>query len=239
MLMVSNDQVNDNLKVFLRLGIASLAIVNTNVSAASSMIIWMILDIITSRIRGQEVGFISIPRLCSATVVGLVVITPSAGFVQSGYAILTGSIGGFLIHLFLDGKKRFFRIDDTLDVFSCHGLGGLIGTILTGFFSQSDVNSYIQNGIFYGRPIQLGYQILGTLVTCAYSAACTAVILLLMHFTIGIRIDRMDQVRGLDNATHGIIKQNPTQKFQRVKFYPTKKKIDELNTISVVNIIRQ
>jgi len=106
-----------------------LAIVNTNVSAASSMIIWMTLDAIISKIRAQDIGFISIPRLCSATVVGLVVITPSAGFVQSGYALLMGSIGGFLIHLFLNGKKRFFHIDDTLDVFSCHVLGGLIGTI--------------------------------------------------------------------------------------------------------------
>ena len=93
-------------------------------------------------------------------------------------------------------KKRFFHIDDTLDVFSCHGLGGLIGTILTGLFSQTDVNSQGENGAFYGRPIQLWYQILGILVTCAYSAACTAAILLLMHFTIGIRMNRMGHVRG-------------------------------------------
>ena len=211
-----------------------MAVVNTNVSAASSMITWMVLDIIASKIRGQDVGFISIPRLCSATVIGLVVITPSAGLVQSGYALLEGSIGGFLIYLFLLGKKRFFRIDDTLDAFSCHGLGGLIGTILTGFFSQSEVNNQTQNGVFYGRPIQLCYQILGIVVTCAYSAACTAVILLSMHFTIGIRIDPMDQIRGLDNAAHGIIEPHPIRKFHRVIFHPSKKRTNELNAIATI-----
>ena len=114
-------------------------------------------------------------------------------------------------------------------------MGGLIGTILTGLFCQSDVNGRIQNGTFYGRPIQLWYQILGLLVTCAYSAACTAIILLLMHFTIGIRIDRVDQARGLDNAAHGIIEPNPAQKFQRVKFNSTRRRTDEINTISIVN----
>ena len=106
------------------LGIAALAIVNTNVAAAGSMTIWMILDIAMGKIQGQRSVYVSIPGLCSATVVGLVVITPGAGFVQPGYALLMGVIGGIIIYLFLSGKRRFFHIDDTLDVFSCHGLGG-------------------------------------------------------------------------------------------------------------------
>ncbi|CAF3544128.1 unnamed protein product [Rotaria sp. Silwood1] len=82
-------------------GIASLAIVNTNVAAASSMIMWIILDIILGKAAGQNLGVVSIPGTCSATVVGLVVITPGAGYVQPGYALLIGLIGGCIIYLFL------------------------------------------------------------------------------------------------------------------------------------------
>jgi Amt family ammonium transporter len=89
-------------------------------------------------------------------------------------------------------------------------LGGLVGTILTGVFCQTDVNNNISNGALYGRPIQLWYQTAGILVVIVYSAVCTAVILLPMHYTIGIRINRLDQVRGLDNVAHGV-EEPPTQ----------------------------
>jgi Amt family ammonium transporter len=155
---------------------------------------------------------VSIPGACSGIVVGLVVITPGAGFVQPGYALLMGAIGGAAVFLFLLGKKYYFHIDDTLDVFSCHGLGGLVGTLLTGVFCQTDVNNSVSNGALYGRPIQLWYQTAGILVVIVYSAVCTAAILLPMHFTIGIRINRLDQIRGLDNIAHGvIIEEPPTQ----------------------------
>jgi Amt family ammonium transporter len=192
---------------FSFLGVAALAVANTNLAAASSMIIWIILDIIVGKTRGHNVGMVSIPGACSAIVVGLVVITPGAGYVQPGYALLMGLIGGAGVFLFLLGKKHYFRVDDTLDVFSCHGIGGFIGTMLTGVFCQTDVNSGISNGAIYGQPIQLWYQFAGVLVTCSFSAACTAAILLPMHFIIGIRIDRVDQVRGLDNVAHGVIEQ--------------------------------
>lgn len=198
----------------LSLGTAALAIVNTNVAAAGSMVIWMILDIAVAKLRHQQSFFVSIPGLCSATVVGLVVVTPGAGYVQPGYALLMGVIGGIIIYLFLSGKKRFFHIDDTLDVFSCHGIGGFVGTMLTGLFSQTSVNANGVDGAFYGRPIQLCYQLLGAVITIAYSAACTAVILLILHFTIGIRIPRMDQVRGLDNVAHGVMEVEAPVKIQ-------------------------
>ncbi|CAF3985292.1 unnamed protein product [Rotaria sp. Silwood2] len=217
-------------------GIASLAVVNTNVSAASSMIIWMILDIIIGKSRGNTSGVISIRGLCSATVVGFVVITPAAGYVQPGYALLMGFIGGFIVYLFLDGKKRFFRVDDTLDVFSCHGLGGLIGTILTGLFCQTDVNNNVYNGAFFGNPRQLWYQLLGILITCSYSALCTAVILLLLHFTIGIRIDRVDQVRGLDNIAHGVMEPGQPQTLQEIKMANIRKRIEESNRAATISI---
>ena len=187
------------------LDIASLAVVNSNVAAASSMVIWIILDIIVGRTRNHNVNTVSIPGACSAIVVGLVVVTPGAGYVQPGYALLMGLIGGAVVFFFLLGKKYYFHVDDTLDVFSCHGIGGLVGTILTGLFCQTDINNGIGNGAVYGNPIQLWYQMAGVLVVTGFSIACTAAILLPMHFTIGIRINRVDQVRGLDNVAHGVI----------------------------------
>jgi Amt family ammonium transporter len=191
------------------LGLASLAVVNTNLAAASSMIIWIVLDIIVGKTRNHNVNTVSIPGACSAIVVGLVVITPGAGYVQPGYALLMGVIGGAAVFSFLLGKKHYFHIDDTLDVFSCHGLGGFIGTILTGLFCQTEVNNSISSGVFYGQPKQLWYQVAGVLVVLGFSTACTAAILLPMHFTIGIRISQLDQVRGLDNVAHGVILEEP------------------------------
>ncbi|CAF1175311.1 unnamed protein product [Rotaria sordida] len=217
-------------------GIAALAIVNTNIAAGSSMIIWIILDITRSKSRGQNNINISIPGVCSAAVVGLVVITPCAGYIQPVYALLVGLIGGFVIYLFLAGKKRFFHIDDTLDVFSCHGLGGFIGTIMTGLFCQTDVNSGGNNGAFYGNPIQLGYQMFGILIITVYSIACTTAILLPMHFTIGIRISRLEQVRGLDNVAHGIIEIEKPQKNPQVKLVSMKQKLNHTNVSSIVPI---
>jgi len=200
---------------FSFLGIAALAVVNTNTAAASSMVIWVVLDIIVGKFRNRNVSTVSIPGACSAIVVGLVVITPGAGYVQPGYALLMGLIGGAGIFLFLLGKKYFLRVDDTLDVFSCHGVGGFIGTVLTGLFCQRDANNNINNGAFFGRPIQLWYQMAATLVAIVFSSVCTAAILLPMHLTIGIRINRLDQIRGLDNTTHGVIIEE--QAIQQVK----------------------
>lgn len=223
--MARNDESNpSNSFVFFSLGVAALAIVNSNVAAAASMIIWIILDMIHRKYRGQNINFVSIPGVCSATVVGLVVVTPAAGYIQPGYAILMGSIGGCLIYLFLTGKKHFFHIDDTLDVFSCHGLGGIIGTFLTGLFSQTAVNHHGNNGAFYGNSIQLGYQILGIVIAVAYSAVCTAAILLPMHFTIGLRINRQEQVRGLDHVAHGVIDNTQTPRNEPLKSISTRQK---------------
>ena len=184
----------------------------------------MILDIVKGKIERQSAGFISIPGVCSATVVGLVVITPAAGYVQPGYALLMGLVGGLVVYIFLASKKLFFRVDDTLDVFSCHGLGGFIGTILTGALCQKDVNINGNNGALYGNPIQLWYQLVGVAVICAYAAVCTAILLLAMHFTIGIRIDRIDQVRGLDNVAHGVLEHEPPAR------PPSIKKMKQMNT---------
>ncbi|CAF3222257.1 unnamed protein product [Rotaria socialis] len=218
-------------------GIASLAIVNTNVAAASSIVIWIILDIICGKAAGQSLGVVSIPGTCSAVVVGLVVITPAAGYVQPGYALLMGLIGGFIVYLFLLGKNRFFHVDDSLDVFTCHGVGGLIGSLLTGLFCQTDVSSKVNNGALYGNPVQLWYQVAGILITSAFSVACTAAILLPMHFTIGIRTSRDQQIRGLDNVAHGVIDCELPQQKLPVKLSALRQDRGNLNIATVATAI--
>ena len=200
---------------------------------------WIFLDVLHAKIRGQNVSFVSIPGLCSATVVGLVVITPGAGYVQPGYAMLMGALGGLAIYLFLTGKKRFFHVDDTLDVFSCHGLGGTLGTLLTGLFSQLDVNEKGQNGAFYGQPMQLLRQLLGLVVTAVFAGVCTAAILLPMHWTIGIRINRVDQARGLDNVAHGVLLLDfdpQQQRVQKMKNASIKQKTNETTVVPLAVI---
>ena len=197
---------------------------------------WILLDILYAKIRRENISFVSIPGLCSATVVGLVVITPGAGYVQPGYAMLMGALGGLGIYLFLMGKKRFFHVDDTLDVFSCHAMGGFIGTIFTGLFSQINVNENGRNGAFYGNPMQLNYQILGVVVTVVYSSICTALILLPMHWTIGIRINRLDQARGLDNVAHGVLDIEQTQRVHKMKNASIKQKTNETTIVPLAVI---
>ncbi|CAF0779916.1 unnamed protein product [Didymodactylos carnosus] len=176
-------------------GIAALAMTNTNTAAASALLTWVLMDAIR--------GTISVSGGCSAVVVGLVVVTPAAGFVQPGWALLLGIIGAIIVYWTLQFKKRYLHVDDTLDTFTCHGVGGIVGAFCTGLFCQTDVNSSGANGAFYGNPIQLWRQIAAILVAFGFCAACTAAILLPMHFTFGIKLTTEDQALGMDGVLHG------------------------------------
>ena len=153
-------------------GLASVALINTYVSAAAGLLTWTIID----AIRGN----ISVSGSCIGPIIGLVGITPACGHVQPGWAILFGVIPTIIIY-FLLLFKHHLRVDDTLDVALVHGvgkspppssnciqmwttsLGGTIGAFMTGLFADHTVNPASVNGAFYGRPIQLWYQIAGIL----------------------------------------------------------------------------
>lgn len=94
----------------------------------------------------------------------LVLVTPAAGFVQPGYALLIGCITAEIVYWWLKLKSRFLHVDDTLDTFSCHGIGGIVGAFCTGLFCQIDINSLGANGAFYGNPLQMWKQLAGILV---------------------------------------------------------------------------
>ncbi|CAF0836647.1 unnamed protein product [Adineta steineri] len=177
-------------------GLAGLALINTHVAAAAGLLTWVIID----AIRGQ----ISIAGACAGPVVGLVAITPACGFVQPGWAIFIGVVATCIVYgLIL--LKRYMRVDDTLDVAVVHGCGGIVGAFMTGLFSQKSMNEGGgADGAFYGRPIQLWYQIAGILTAIGFAAACTAGILLPLKWTIGIRLAKEDEIAGLDAIAHGV-----------------------------------
>ncbi|CAF1280113.1 unnamed protein product [Didymodactylos carnosus] len=183
-------------------GQAALAMINTNAAAASALMTWVVIDAIR--------GSVTVSGACIGVVVGLVSITPACGYVQPGWALLIGIIGC----LFVYGAiyyKQYLKVDDALDVAVCHGLGGIIGAFCTGEYSfiLYDFRLFTEvrlnpnggaNGMFYGRPIQLWYQVVGILTAIGFAAACTAGILLPMKFIYNIRVAPEDELTGLDRA---------------------------------------
>ncbi|CAF3787933.1 unnamed protein product [Rotaria sp. Silwood1] len=136
-------------------GLAALAVINTHAAAGTGLVTWVILDALRGRV--------SISGACIGPIVGLVAITPACGFVQPGWALFISSITTCIIY-FLLLHKHFIHFDDTLNVAIVHGCGGITGAFMTGLFAEQRVNpAGGYNGAFYGRPIQLWYQIAGIL----------------------------------------------------------------------------
>jgi len=178
-------------------GLAGLALVNTNVAAASALMTWVLLESVTGNKKPSLVG------ASIGCVVGLVAITPAAGFVQPGWGTLIGILGSMGVFGALR-LKHYLRTDDTLDVFLTHGVGGMIGCICTGLFAQADVNqSGANNGAFYGHPYQLVLQLFGILTAIGLSSFTTAASLLLLKYTIGIRVSAEMEIDGPDHYMHG------------------------------------
>eukprot|EP01114_Cavostelium_apophysatum_P012645 TRINITY_DN2882_c0_g1_i1.p1 TRINITY_DN2882_c0_g1~~TRINITY_DN2882_c0_g1_i1.p1 ORF type:complete len:497 (+),score=66.75 TRINITY_DN2882_c0_g1_i1:50-1540(+) len=176
--------------------IASIAVINTSLSAASAFMTWMVLDMITAR-KPSAVG------AATGAVIGMISITPGSGSVYPGFALLFGMIACCICYSAIR-FKRFFRVDDSLDVFFCHGVGGIVGTLLTGLFSTKEVNSAGEDGAFYGNPKLFGLQLLAVVVSVGLSTIATAVILLVFKYTpIGLRTNEKWEEDGLDAAEHG------------------------------------
>jgi len=173
---------------------AGVAFLNSNAAAATSMMTWMALDSIarSATLTGGSIG----------AVAGLAVITPCAGFVRPGWALLIGVIAALFCWGACEIRHRYFqtKIDDTLDVFGCHGVGGFIGPILLGCFAEEQFGGV--NGAFFGHPMQLWYEFAAVVLVGVYCAVATAVILLLLKYTIGIRVSDDAQRQGLDQRIH-------------------------------------
>ena len=135
-------------------------------------------------------------------VCGLIAITPASGYVGPVASIAIGTIAGLVTYLALHLRSKFFPIDDTLDVWAAHGMGGVTGLILTVIFAEKAINGGAAEGLLFGNPGQLGIQVLVALVTLVYAFVATVIILKLLA-QLGLRVSRQEEEEGLDLAVHG------------------------------------
>lgn len=178
-------------------GLAAIAFVNTHIAAAMAMLAW----ITASWIRHKRP---SVLGAAAGAVAGLVGITPAAGFVTPMSALIIGFLAGAgcfaAVEMFMRG-----RIDDSLDVFGVHGVGGLIGAVATGVFATTTVNPAGADGLFYGNPGLVVTQIIGAVSAAAYAAAVTWILLKALSMTVGVRVSESEEDSGLDTTQHGEI----------------------------------
>jgi Amt family ammonium transporter len=176
-------------------GLAVNAFVVTNTAAAMGALSWLTVSWLRQK-RPSAIG------AAAGAVAGLVAITPAAGFVDAKAAIIIGAGAGTLCYLAAQLKHRL-RVDDSLDVWAVHGVGGWWGALATGLFATTTVNSAGVNGLFFGNPAQLGIQAIAVAVVSLYAAGATWAILKLVNWFVGLRVPAADEARGLDASQHG------------------------------------
>jgi len=176
-------------------GIATLALVNSQLAAAAGGIAWLIIDVIRYG-KASALGF------ASGLVAGLATVTPASGFVGPMGAIAIGTAAGLACYgaVMLKSKLNY---DDTLDAFGVHGVGGAVGTILLGVFASKAWNAGGADGLITGDVTFLGKQLLAVAVTVAFSVAGTLVILKVVDATVGLRVTADEEREGLDINLHG------------------------------------
>ncbi|KPF78649.1 ammonia channel protein [Brevundimonas sp. AAP58] len=170
-------------------GIAAVAALNTILAPAAAAFGWMVVEWIDQK-RPTLLG------LLSGLVGGLVAVTPAAGFVDPKGAFLIGLVGGPACYAGSVWLKRALKYDDSLDAFGIHGVGGIVGAVLTGLLASASIN-----GLSEGADVVK--QILGLLAVIAWSAVGTWIVLVVCRFTTGLRVDRDGEIEGLDYSQHG------------------------------------
>jgi ammonium transporter, Amt family len=175
-------------------GIAALAFVNTMLAPIATLVVWTMLDLGRTG-RATAVG------AATSIVVGLVAVTPAAGFVSPMSALLLGAVAAVPSYFALLWRART-RVDDSLDVVAAHGVGGTVGALATGVLAQKSWNG-VADGLLFGNPRQLVIQAVGVLGTIAFSAAATFVIIKLLTLFGTVRASVRDEGLGLDVTQHG------------------------------------
>jgi Amt family ammonium transporter len=175
--------------------LAVSAFVTTTLAASMAALTWMT----ASWVRHKQP---SVLGAAAGAVAGLVGITPAAGFVTPMAALVIGFLAGLGCFFAVEFVVRG-RVDDALDVFGVHGIGGMIGALATGIFATKTINAAGADGLLYGNPGQLVTQAIAVVVVAAYAAAMTWLILKLLDLVIGLRVSRDEEERGLDLTQHG------------------------------------
>jgi Amt family ammonium transporter len=173
---------------------AGFAMLVTNSATGMAMVAWILVELLDKK-------KVSVQGALSGAVAGLVAITPAAGFVDFPGSLVIGLAAGSICYVAVSHLKIWLKYDDSLDVFGLHGVGGIVGCLLTGFLANPDIGP--ATGWLYGNADQMVAQILSIVVVGAYSAAATLVILLLLRHTIGLRVPKEVEYSGLDLALHG------------------------------------
>ncbi|HEY7636121.1 MAG TPA: ammonium transporter [Gemmatimonadales bacterium] len=175
--------------------LAAVAFTNTFLAPMTTMVVWVLLDYFRT-------GHATAVGGATGIVVGLVAITPAAGFVSPTGALLLGAIAAFPSYFAIVLRSRT-RVDDSLDVFAGHGIGGLTGALLTGVFAQKAWNAAGNDGLLAGNPAQLGTQALGALSAMLYAGLMTFVILKALGLVMALRAAPRTEGVGMDVSQHG------------------------------------
>ena len=168
--------------------LAVYAFATTNTAAAAAGLAWMFLDVLRGK-KPSVLGF------CIGAVVGLVAITPAAGFVGVPQAIFIGFIAAIVSNTVAEFLKHKTKLDDTLDVFACHGLGGITGMLLTGLLGSKTVNAAVLDGQFL-------IQLKGMALSVSYSFVVSFIIFKFINFIVPLRVSEADEAEGLDASQH-------------------------------------
>ncbi len=176
-------------------GLASSAFVATNTAAAAAAFTWIVLGWIHRRpsVLGAATG----------AVVGLVAITPAAGYVEPWAGIPIGAIASVLSYYVMLWRSRSSRLDESLDVFACHGVGGMWGAVATGIFATAAVNPAGADGLIYGNGILVLKQLAALAATGAFSFGVTWILASILKATMKIRVREEEEIVGLDLSQHG------------------------------------
>jgi Amt family ammonium transporter len=175
--------------------LSTSAFVNTHIAAAMATLSWVFAEWIH---RGKP----TVLGAASGCVAGLVAITPASGFVQPMGGLFIGLLAGVVCYgaVMLKGRLGY---DDSLDVVGVHCVGGSLGALATGVFATTAINAAGANGLFYGNPKLLAIQALAVVVTLVYSFGVSFLLLKILDKTMGLRVEKEDEVMGLDLSMHG------------------------------------
>jgi len=176
-------------------GLAVSAFINTNTAAAMAALAWM-------TVSWLHKGVPSALGAAIGAVAGLVAITPASGYVTPPAAILIGLGAGVFCYGAVQ-LRGVLNVDDALDVWACHGIGGVWGALATGLFATKAINEAGGDGLFYGNPGQFVIQLVAVLATTAFAMVMTFVILKVIDATIGLRVGEEEERLGLDTSQHG------------------------------------
>ena len=178
-------------------GLAGHAFMTTSVSAATALLSWMLIDTVRE-------GKPTLVGACTGLVVGLVAITPGAGFVPVWSAFLIGALVSPICYIMINLIKHRLQIDDSLDAFGCHGVGGIWGGIATGLFGQTSINSVARwDGLVFGETRLFTAQIISILVTIAVAVAGSLICIGVIRIFTRLRVDEKEEMTGLDMTQHG------------------------------------